>query len=517
MSPLMGIFYARLRAVTIYNPDPMPYLRAPITLFKPLVPPILNAPYDYELQNITEGKVDVHVVEGNHYTMLSATEISMAINGELFECAGTIKKTFPEANNEEEVKNNISIPKIVSMMKTILGNYFLKFEQAHTLDSTSRTLLERTYEVTVDAGIIPEYIRKQHNTVARIREPEELSFINRIFTKFRANPLKSGCIKSNLGHIKPTNVDSSIAKINNVTQINYGRWANRNNCIVNFVRCERIFINSLDDTNADDLPVRFFKTSDALVANGLEMYKVVTINIPIIKSRTIEFVVNKVNTSTEKLDSPIVWDISDVLPLEEINVNAFTFPSKLGGEDIPKDVIILESYMTETSETELSNRNKSLDILILRELELRIVSEKHTSVEFRILSKKKKKIPENTMIIKVHSNDLTDRFINCLQKEHRGYIFRVLLIQELMTGNVWDSCTLQLLRSCEPKLTYHVIINQLIFSWIVPDSWNLEHAATVLCVYRIYIASPHITEKCRTVKVLLFMLALVELAKLRLT
>ncbi|KAL2748297.1 fatty acid synthase-like [Vespula maculifrons] len=168
-----------------------------------------------------------------------------------------------------------------------------------------------------------------------------------------------------------------------------------------------------------------------------------------------EFVVNKDNRSTEKLDSPIVWDTSNVLLLAEINVNVFTFPSKLGSEDIPKDVTILESYMTEMDGGFLlfpKNRNKSLDILILQELELRIVSEIHTSVEFRILSKKKKKIPENMMIIKVHSNDLTDR----------------------------KKC---LLNFC---LLYEI------FSWIVPDSWNSEHAATVLCVYCIYIASPHI-------------------------
>ncbi|KAL2748295.1 fatty acid synthase-like [Vespula maculifrons] len=85
--------YVRLQATATYNPDPKPYLRAPITLFKPLFPPILYASYDYELQDITEGKVDVHVVEGNHTTMLCATEIAMAINGELFECAATIKKT----------------------------------------------------------------------------------------------------------------------------------------------------------------------------------------------------------------------------------------------------------------------------------------------------------------------------------------------------------------------------------------------------------------------------------------
>nr|XP_050846967.1 fatty acid synthase-like [Vespula vulgaris] len=81
--------FVRLQAITTYNPEPMPYLRAPITLFKPLFPSVLNATYDYGLQNVTEGKVDVHIVEGNHITMLCATEISMAINGELFEYAAT--------------------------------------------------------------------------------------------------------------------------------------------------------------------------------------------------------------------------------------------------------------------------------------------------------------------------------------------------------------------------------------------------------------------------------------------
>ncbi|KAF7409679.1 hypothetical protein HZH68_004060 [Vespula germanica] len=86
--------YMRMRAITTYNPEPMPYLRSPITLFKPQFPSILNVTYDYGLQNITEGKVDVHVVEGNHTTMLGATEISMAINGELFECAAIFKENW---------------------------------------------------------------------------------------------------------------------------------------------------------------------------------------------------------------------------------------------------------------------------------------------------------------------------------------------------------------------------------------------------------------------------------------
>uniref|UniRef100_A0A834UCQ7 oleoyl-[acyl-carrier-protein] hydrolase n=1 Tax=Vespula pensylvanica TaxID=30213 RepID=A0A834UCQ7_VESPE len=79
--------HLRLQAVMAYNPEPMPYLRTPIILFKPQFPSVSNAAHDYGLKNITEAKVDVRTVEGNHITMLCATEISMAINDELFDAA----------------------------------------------------------------------------------------------------------------------------------------------------------------------------------------------------------------------------------------------------------------------------------------------------------------------------------------------------------------------------------------------------------------------------------------------
>ncbi|XP_043664587.1 uncharacterized protein LOC122627516 [Vespula pensylvanica] len=66
-----------LQAIITYNPEPMPYLRAPITLFKPLFPSVLNATYDYGLQNVTEGKVDVHIVED---VMLSTGKISLEVD-----------------------------------------------------------------------------------------------------------------------------------------------------------------------------------------------------------------------------------------------------------------------------------------------------------------------------------------------------------------------------------------------------------------------------------------------------
>uniref|UniRef100_A0A834UD05 oleoyl-[acyl-carrier-protein] hydrolase n=1 Tax=Vespula pensylvanica TaxID=30213 RepID=A0A834UD05_VESPE len=69
--------FVRLQAIITYNPEPMPYLRAPITLFKPLFPSVLNATYDYGLQNVTEGKVDVHIVED---VMLSTGKISLEVD-----------------------------------------------------------------------------------------------------------------------------------------------------------------------------------------------------------------------------------------------------------------------------------------------------------------------------------------------------------------------------------------------------------------------------------------------------
>nr|KAF7431538.1 hypothetical protein H0235_004462 [Vespula pensylvanica] len=147
--------------------------------------------------------------------------------------------------------------------------------------------------------------------------------------------------------------------------------------------------------------------------------------------------------------------------------------------------------------------------------------EKRKSEEYFILLRKTSKIPENTKIIDVNSNEFNWLqkvqavlarneaqsinntriifveegnfqsgllvFINCLRKEPGGDIFRAVLIQDLKApkfslnlplyseqletdlvtnvlrpGNVWGSYRHQLLRPCEPRLTYHTIINQLI-------------------------------------------------------
>ncbi|XP_043664579.1 fatty acid synthase-like [Vespula pensylvanica] len=90
-------FYVRLQAAIAYNPKPIPYVRAPITLFKPMLASVRNEQYDYGLQNITQAKVDVHVVDGDHITMLEDKKIAMAINDELFDVAeGYLKNLMKE-------------------------------------------------------------------------------------------------------------------------------------------------------------------------------------------------------------------------------------------------------------------------------------------------------------------------------------------------------------------------------------------------------------------------------------
>ncbi|XP_035738069.1 fatty acid synthase-like isoform X1 [Vespa mandarinia] len=273
-------------------------------------------------------------------------------------------------------------------------------------------------------------------------------------------------------------------------------------------------------------------------------------NIPMIKMKTIELVEDKDNNPANILVSPLLLDILNNLPLVEANVNVFASRNKF--ENIPEGVIVSESNMIETGDTAsfavgyglLTNgeknslkillkstkdggfllsrekRNTSLNLSILQEYHLRIVLEKCTSEESWILLKKTNKIPENTMIINVNSNEfnwlrqvqniqirneeqnirntrviLVEEgnfesgllgFINCLKKEPGGNIFRIVLIQDLKApkfslklplyseqlktdlvinvlrpGNVWGSYRHQLLLPCESKLTYHAIISQL--------------------------------------------------------
>ncbi|KAL2715949.1 fatty acid synthase-like [Vespula squamosa] len=65
-----------------------------------------------------------------------------------------------------------------------------------------RTLLKAFYEGCGVSTSCISYV-EAHGTGTKVGDPVELNAIDSIFTKNRANPLKFGCIKSNLVHIKP--------------------------------------------------------------------------------------------------------------------------------------------------------------------------------------------------------------------------------------------------------------------------------------------------------------------------
>ncbi|XP_035740323.1 fatty acid synthase-like isoform X2 [Vespa mandarinia] len=273
-------------------------------------------------------------------------------------------------------------------------------------------------------------------------------------------------------------------------------------------------------------------------------------NIPMMKVKTIELVEDNDNISAEKLVSPLFRDILANLPSIQASINLFAPPKKFDEEDILKNVEILESTKLRTDDVAilavgcclLTNEKKdslkqllkstkdgafllsrekeniTLDFSILKEFQLGIVLEKRTSEESWILLRKIKKISKYTQFINVRSNEFNwlkevqnvlanetqednmrvilfeERnfesgllgFINCLQKEPGGKIFRAVLIQDLKApkfslelslyseqletdlvinvlrpGNVWGSYRHQLLPSGEPKLMYHAIVNQL--------------------------------------------------------
>ncbi|XP_046832942.1 fatty acid synthase-like [Vespa crabro] len=283
-------------------------------------------------------------------------------------------------------------------------------------------------------------------------------------------------------------------------------------------------------------------------------------NIPMTKVKTIELVENNDNISAEKLVSPLLRDILANLRSIQASVNLFALPKKFGEEDLLKNIEILESTKLRTNDIAilavgsclLTNEKKEnlkqllkstkdgafllsrekenipLDYSILKEFRLGIVLEKRTSEELWILLRKIEEISKNILFINVRSNEFNclkevqdvlanetqeDNtrvifveegnfesgllgFINCLQKETGGKIFRAVLVQDLTApkfslelplyseqfetdlfmnvlrpGNVWGSYRHQLLPSREPKLMYHAFVNQLSRGDLIALRW----------------------------------------------
>ncbi|XP_071628686.1 fatty acid synthase-like isoform X1 [Temnothorax longispinosus] len=72
--------YNHIVAVQDYDISSLPRLKSPITLLKPTSPIASFTEEDYSLHKVTEGKVQIHYVEGNHITMMDNEKITSAIN-----------------------------------------------------------------------------------------------------------------------------------------------------------------------------------------------------------------------------------------------------------------------------------------------------------------------------------------------------------------------------------------------------------------------------------------------------
>ncbi|KAG7203862.1 hypothetical protein KM043_017916 [Ampulex compressa] len=77
--------YKRLRALQLYDISCIKSIESPVLLLKPTEPATHSASPDYGLQAITRGKIEIHVVPGNHITILENEKVAAAINGEILD------------------------------------------------------------------------------------------------------------------------------------------------------------------------------------------------------------------------------------------------------------------------------------------------------------------------------------------------------------------------------------------------------------------------------------------------
>lgn len=94
--------YNRLIALQNYDEFKHPPLRSPIVLLKPSIPTIMTVSGDFGLSALTRAKVDVHVIYGNHLTILDDEKIVTAIDGEPLEDAAAFKARIMADSNVPE-------------------------------------------------------------------------------------------------------------------------------------------------------------------------------------------------------------------------------------------------------------------------------------------------------------------------------------------------------------------------------------------------------------------------------
>ncbi|XP_029659420.1 fatty acid synthase-like isoform X2 [Formica exsecta] len=83
LKTLCTTVYKHSAAIRQYNPSTLPRIKSPITLLKPTLSDVYKIEEDYGLHKVTQSKVEVHYIEGNHLTILRNEKVAAAINGEI--------------------------------------------------------------------------------------------------------------------------------------------------------------------------------------------------------------------------------------------------------------------------------------------------------------------------------------------------------------------------------------------------------------------------------------------------
>ncbi|XP_054009830.1 fatty acid synthase-like [Hylaeus anthracinus] len=95
--------YQRLCVMDDYDCSSKELLRTPITLLKPTIPAVEIDDPTYGLSKLTHGRVTVHVIEGNHISMLDSGKVAATINGEPLEDEKVFKDNLSVVSTELEV------------------------------------------------------------------------------------------------------------------------------------------------------------------------------------------------------------------------------------------------------------------------------------------------------------------------------------------------------------------------------------------------------------------------------
>ncbi|XP_067207658.1 fatty acid synthase-like isoform X2 [Linepithema humile] len=84
LQTLYATIYKNILSIRQYDSSTLPRIKSPITLLKPTLSYAPELEEDYGLYKITENKVVVHYVEGNHVTILGNEKVAAVINEEAF-------------------------------------------------------------------------------------------------------------------------------------------------------------------------------------------------------------------------------------------------------------------------------------------------------------------------------------------------------------------------------------------------------------------------------------------------